>query len=145
MKSGNNIGSQIRKTGVSLNTQSQFPSSVYSFTEKPRGSLAESADPFSRPTVENRVTRFVFFPTSLNKSASHYYSLVLILHCVLGGTYDANDVVSNDEVAIYPRTLSMNKLVLGFFLYRNTQASLRDGNPEVKEAHSFKFTEQPQD
>jgi len=63
----------------------------------------------------------------------------------LGGTYDANDVVCNDEIAICPRTLSMNKLVLGFFLYRNAQASLRDENPEVKEAHSFQFAEQPQD
>jgi hypothetical protein len=51
-----------KKTGVLLQTISQFPSSVLSLTEKPLGSLCRSGDPLSPPTVENRAVTGDFLP-----------------------------------------------------------------------------------
>lgn len=47
-------------------TKSQFPSSVLTLTENPRGSLAESDDPLSPPTVEKRAMTGDFLPFSRN-------------------------------------------------------------------------------
>ena len=69
MKSGNFSGSRMKNTGVLLPTMSQLPSSVYSFSAKPRGSRAASALPFSPPTVENRRKHGVFLPISWNGAA----------------------------------------------------------------------------
>jgi hypothetical protein len=53
---GNLLGSRRKKTGVLLPVQSRLPSSVLILIEKPRGSLAESDEPDSPPTVEKRTT-----------------------------------------------------------------------------------------
>ena len=86
---GNLIGSRTKKVGykyrqwlasllprshpkartVLLNTQSRFPSSVYSFIPHPRTSREVSAEPLSGPTVETRSRTSVFFPTVLRKLA----------------------------------------------------------------------------
>src|SRR5690242_2344370 len=53
-KWGNLAGSRRKKTGVLLATISRLPSLVKNFTENPRGSRAQSCEPDSPPTVENR-------------------------------------------------------------------------------------------
>ena len=89
----------MKKTGVLLNTQSRFPSSVLILTAKPgnlyqhdshilqevyipRGSRAVSAEPSSPPTVEKRIVSGAVLPTLL-KSAAHVKSL---MSCVTSKT-----------------------------------------------------------
>lgn len=64
MKCGNLAASLRKKTGVLFATTSQLPSSVLNLTEKPLGSLAQSCEPDSPPTVEKRVVMGHFLPFS---------------------------------------------------------------------------------
>lgn len=54
---------------VLLNTQSRFPSSVYSFIPHPWTSREVSAEPLSGPTVETRSRTSVFLPMVFRKLA----------------------------------------------------------------------------
>lgn len=54
---------------VLLNTQSKFPSSVFSFMPHPWTSRVVSAEPASGPTVEMRKRTSLFFPIVLRKLA----------------------------------------------------------------------------
>jgi hypothetical protein len=59
----------MKKTGRSLPTISQLPSSVNIFKANPLISLTVSADPFEGATVESLARTFVFLPTSLKRFA----------------------------------------------------------------------------
>lgn len=96
---GNLIGSRTKKVGyrhrqwlasllprdhpktrtVLLNTQSRFPSSVYSFIPHPCTSREVSAEPLSGPTVETRSRTSVFLPTVFRKLAD-VMSVQSLLH-----------------------------------------------------------------
>ena len=73
MTSGNLIASRMKKTGRSLPTRSQLPSSVLNLTAKPRGSRATSDE--SRPpmTVEKRMTTGVRLPFAWKSLARVYF------------------------------------------------------------------------
>ena len=78
MKCGNLAGSRRKKTGVLLATISQLPSSVRNLTEKPLGSRAQSGEPDSPPTVENRAVTEHSFPSLLKISAKQRSSRGLV-------------------------------------------------------------------
>lgn len=58
-------------TGVLLKTQSRIPSLVRNLMEKPRGSLAVSAEPLAPPTVEKRMVTEVLVPFSNTLAAEN--------------------------------------------------------------------------
>lgn len=59
----------MKKTGRSLPTKSQLPSSVNILRANPRMSRVVSEDPFSPATVDRRARTLVFLPTLLRKAA----------------------------------------------------------------------------
>jgi hypothetical protein len=70
--SGNLMASRMKKTLRLLPTRSQLPSTVFSFTAKPRGSRAVSGLSFDPITVEKRTKTGVRTPVSLSTLARVY-------------------------------------------------------------------------
>ena len=68
----------MKKTGKSLPTKSQLPSSVKNFNAKPRISRTVSDDPLAPATVESLARTLVFLPTSLKRLAD----VMWVISCV---------------------------------------------------------------
>lgn len=64
--------------GVLKRVSSALVTILTNLTENPLGSLAESAEPFSPPTVENRVKMGVRLPTWLRNLALQYLVMSLV-------------------------------------------------------------------
>ena len=65
---------------------------------KPRGSRAESAEPFSPPTVDQRTATFVLLPTWLKRSAEVYAASEPSLDgCQEVMPYQFTDIMSDDK------------------------------------------------
>src|SRR5258708_6562072 len=79
----------------------------------PRGSRALSADPFSPPTVEKRVSILVFLPTPLSMSMvvcaeSRLSALLTFPFQHSKNTYNVADIVGHLKLAVGTRTLGVD-------------------------------------